>query len=118
MLASMRRLWAALTRQRPVEADVAVTGPGRRWRVRAVRDDGRSIELQNHGIFDELVVDDWLHLEQMDDNAWWLQVGDVRIWVSVKAGEPPIVDVERGAYGDVRGETRTWDAEAFKDGLR
>ncbi|MGJ4888374.1 hypothetical protein [Bradyrhizobium sp. HKCCYLR20261] len=118
MLASMRRLWGALKRQHAVEADVGANRPGRRWRVRAVRDDGRSVELQNQGIFDELVVDDWLHLEQMDDHAWWLQVGDVGIWVSVKAGEPPVVDVERGAYGDIRGETRTWNAQAFKDGLR
>lgn len=26
--------------------------------------------------FDELVIDDWFHLEQMDDRDWWLGVGN------------------------------------------
>jgi hypothetical protein len=52
--------------------------PGSRWRVLA-RDGERQISAQNEGIFDELVVDDWLHLEQMDDTRWWMRLADVRI---------------------------------------
>lgn len=26
--------------------------------------------------FDELVIDHWFHLEQMDDRDWWIGVGD------------------------------------------
>lgn len=26
--------------------------------------------------FDELVIDDWFHLEQMDERDWWLGVGN------------------------------------------
>jgi hypothetical protein len=26
--------------------------------------------------FDEIVIDDWFHLEQMDERHWWLGVGN------------------------------------------
>ncbi|MGJ5077004.1 hypothetical protein [Bradyrhizobium oligotrophicum] len=116
MLALIRRLSGALKRRYAIQAGRS-NETGRRWRFRAVRDGGRSVELQNQGTFDELVVDDWLHIEQMDDRVYWLQVGDVRMWVTVVAGERPIVDVERGAYGRVRGDTRDWSVEDFKRGL-
>ncbi|BAM93118.1 hypothetical protein S58_71530 [Bradyrhizobium oligotrophicum S58] len=117
MLALIRRLSAVLKRRYAIEPKAASSEPGRRWRFRAVRVGGRSIELWNQGIFDELVVDDWLHIEQMDDKVYWLQVGDVCIWVTVAAGEKPVVDVQRGAYGEVRGDTRAWSVEDFKRGL-
>jgi hypothetical protein len=56
--------------------------PGARWRVLA-KDGGREIELENQGIFDELVIDDWLHLEQMDDNSWRARIGDASIQVVI-----------------------------------
>lgn len=34
-------------------------------------------------VFDELVIDDWLHLEQMDDRYWWLRVGDYVLWITI-----------------------------------
>lgn len=37
--------------------------------------------------FDELVIDEWFHLEQMDRNSWWMRVGDVDIWVRVANGK-------------------------------
>ena len=117
MLALIRRLSAVLKRRYAIEPEAVSNETGRRWRFRAVRDGGRSIELQNQGIFDELVVDDWLHIEQMDDKVYWLQVGDVGIWVTVVPGEKPTVDVERGAHGEVRGDTRAWSVENFKKGL-
>lgn len=32
---------------------------------------------------DEVVIDDWLHLEQMSKREWWLRVGDytINVWV-------------------------------------
>lgn len=30
-------------------------------------------------VFDELVIDNWLHLEQMDDEHWWMRVGPISI---------------------------------------
>jgi len=36
---------------------------------RDVRGDGKSF-------FDELVVDNWLHIEHMGDSTWWMRIGD------------------------------------------
>lgn len=35
--------------------------------------------------FDELVVDDWFHIEQMSDRFWWMRVGDLNLNVYVRA---------------------------------
>lgn len=43
--------------------------PGAQWRILA-RDGTRSFEASDQGVLDELVIDDWFHLEQMDD-GWW-----------------------------------------------
>jgi hypothetical protein len=79
--------------------------PGKRWRFLAHRD-GAKIELENEGVFDELVVDDWLHVEKMDNNAWWLRVGDARIFVTISAPERFSVDIERGFYAPINGTTQ------------
>lgn len=48
--------------------------------------------------FDELVVggtkDVWLHIEQMDVGAWWINVGGVTLWVNAdRYGRPTRVTV-------------------------
>lgn len=54
---------------------------GHRWRFHAVSRDGNT-DLTLHSpeggsqCVDELVIDDWFHLEQMDDNVYWLLVGN------------------------------------------
>lgn len=80
--------------------------PGRRWRVLA-HAQAETVELENRGIFDELVVDNWLHLEQMDKREWCLRVGDARIWISIEDDAQPRVDIERGFYQEIRGNTKT-----------
>jgi hypothetical protein len=65
--------------------------PGLRWRVRAYGDDGE-FEVEDRGKFDELVVDHWLHVEQMDDRLWIVRVGDRGFLVDVKKNGT--VDVE------------------------
>ena len=65
-----------------------------------------SPEICNQGCLDELVIDDWLHIEQMDTRVWWMQIGDARIHVRVSVRGAPIVTIERGEYGPVNGETR------------
>jgi hypothetical protein len=78
--------------------------PGRTWRVRAVgekvsfeaasskREIAHAIHVPDVRtlvagpmVFDELCIDDWLHLEQMDDRVWWLNLGDRQlvIWIEV-----------------------------------
>jgi hypothetical protein len=89
--------------QGPVQRDAGGV-PGARWRFLAHQEQG-SLQLENQGVFDELVVDDWLHIEQMDETIWWMRLGDARIMVTVVAGARAIVDIERGAYDAVNGQT-------------
>ncbi|MFZ5446664.1 MAG: hypothetical protein ACOZQL_42145 [Myxococcota bacterium] len=71
--------------------------PGSRWRFLA-KDGERRIEAENDGIFDELVVDQWLHLEQMDDDTWWMRLGDARVDIKVGPDGVAEVSIERGVY--------------------
>jgi hypothetical protein len=80
--------------------------PGSQWRVLA-HDGARDIEHEGEGIFDELVVDEWLHIEQLDEAGWWMRVGDVRVLVRIDESGKPTVDVERGFYAEPLGETKT-----------
>ena len=34
-------------------------------------------------VLDEVVIDKWFHLEQMDDDAWWIRIGDLIVDVNV-----------------------------------
>ncbi|MBO6934706.1 MAG: hypothetical protein JJ863_07020 [Deltaproteobacteria bacterium] len=82
--------------------------PGAEWRVLA-HDGGEEIALKDRGVFDELVVDHWLHIEQMEERRWWMRVGDVMVMVRVHPDGAVVVDVERGVYGERRGATRALD---------
>jgi hypothetical protein len=77
--------------------------PGNKWRVLAHAPDA-TIEVQDQGVFDELVVDDWLHVEQLATTSWYIRVGDARLHVEVRP-DGPIVDVARGFYAEPRGTT-------------
>ncbi len=56
-------------------------------------------------VFDELVISPWLHLEQMDDDHWWMSVGDARVDVHLRPDGKVDVLVERGQYGPIVGDT-------------
>ena len=60
--------------------------PGRSWRTNSSLD----------GSFDELVIDDWFHLERMDDRRWWIGIGDwhINIYVPRDPTKPPVVSCE------------------------
>ena len=59
--------------------------PGRKWRLLAKeRDRTPVVEIENKGVFDELVVDQWLHIEQMSRSVWWMRLGDASINIRVK----------------------------------
>lgn len=34
-------------------------------------------------VFDELVVDRWLHVEQQNRSQWWMNISGVTVWVTV-----------------------------------
>ena len=76
---------------------------GKHWRIRAQRG-GETVELEGDGVMDEVVVDHWLHVEQMEKRAWWVRIGDARIQVTLGGGKVT-VDVRRGDYGPVVGKT-------------
>ena len=64
--------------------------PGSTWRTLSwIRDASEDVEAiehssdDDHSIFDELVIDEWFHLEQMDDDLWWMRVGDHVLHVRV-----------------------------------
>lgn len=48
---------------------------GVRWRT-PVPGDERRVILDGNWEFDELVIDDWFHIEQMNERQWWLGVGN------------------------------------------
>ena len=77
---------------------------GRAWRLLA-HAPKEKFEVENRGTFDELVVDSWLHIEQLDTGSWWLRIGDARVVVTVKGVNQVDVDVIRGYYGEERGST-------------
>lgn len=74
--------------------------PGYSWRTLAHKrnDQGASKErsyLEEHEValssedfempveFDELVIDHWFHLEQMNDRDWWMRIGNWHINVHI-----------------------------------
>lgn len=73
------------------------TVPGSVWRLLAKRGE-REFTAENEGVFDELVVDQWLHLEQMTDDAWWMRLGDARINIHVTPAGEAKLTIERGVY--------------------
>lgn len=45
-------------------------------------------------VFDELVVDSWFHMEQMDSNLWWISIAGVVVFVRPdRDGRPKEVTV-------------------------
>ena len=67
-----------------------VLAPGFDWRSAAYSDDRPNDGHPHAGdvVFDELVIDDWLHIEQMDTRAWWMNLGGYHIWIRVPKHGP------------------------------
>lgn len=71
--------------------------PGREWRLGSWTPKGEPgagvtfVYRKNEGVFDELVVDDWFHLENMHRNAWWMRVGEKEFWIAVPDSGPVVV---------------------------
>ena len=65
--------------------------PGYRWRVLAHLPT-HPVRVENAGCFDELVVDDWLHVEQMDTREWWAKIGPHTFGISIsRTGDVRVV---------------------------
>lgn len=81
--------------------------PGYQWRTLAHHDSVAVDSLQqryepkNAVCFDELVIDNWFHLEQMDDRSWWMDVGGhhINVYIPSSASKPVEVYVGIGDGG-------------------
>ena len=107
--------------------------PGYSWRYQMIRPNGERIEkyslpaydelgtnylpertektLRGPAFFDELVIDDWFHIESMDDRRWYLRIGDALMYVHVPRKGPVRLDVMRGDSGPIVGETHAGEQE-------
>jgi len=67
----------------------------------AVSSEHSTVKVLQDTEFDELVVGDWVHIEQMDTGRWWMNVAGVTLWVTAdRDGKPTAVTVfGPGAYG-------------------
>lgn len=86
--------------------------PGTRWRFLAHRVPirggmyGPPIDIRSSDIdasvFDEVVVDRWLHVEQQNASQWWLNIAGVTVHVDVdRDGRPTRLTVHGpGDYDD------------------
>jgi hypothetical protein len=89
--------YATWARDRNPRPAVERRNPGHAWRVESWRPKGEPgagvefIHRDDDGVFDELVVDDWFHLENMHRNAWWMRVGEREFWVTVPDAGPVVV---------------------------
>lgn len=76
------------------------TQPGAQWRILAHNEDeGINVDMSSAefpSVFDELVIDGWLHLEQMEDQAWWLRLGESTFWIQIEDGKAKVSLTERG----------------------
>lgn len=64
---------------------------------------GRSqFHVGNKGVFDELVVDHWLHIEQMDERCWWMRVGDADITININEDATQDVIIRRGVHDSTK----------------
>ncbi len=55
------------------------------WRI-LTHDRGtteRAVTIENAGEFDEVVLGDWLHVEQMSTTHYWMRLGDADINVTI-----------------------------------
>lgn len=68
--------------------------PGSAWRL--LTSTGFSVE--NEGVLDEVVVDQWMHLEQMDERLWWMRLGDARLLIEIDERGNANVSFEPGFY--------------------
>lgn len=56
------------------------------------------------GPIDEVAIGEWFHVENQDDDLWWMRVGDALVTVALSDGRVE-VEVRRGEYASVDGGT-------------
>jgi len=78
-----------------------VTLPGFTWRILAHNHptsgyEGPALDLRfrpsDRVEFDELVIGEWFHIEQMSDRSWWFRAGERNFNVRIPAHGDVIVE--------------------------
>ena len=89
--------------------------PGRTWSILAHGTNRPAIDLQfdqkSRTTFDELIIDDWFHIEQMDDRAYWVRVGPLVLFVRIPSNGEVDVSVEVGDTEAGTYRAFEWDAD-------
>jgi hypothetical protein len=73
---------------------------GKKWRIFAKSFDGRLTtsvnreQKENKEFFDELVIDNWMHLEWQEGNTWWMRLGPHAFHIKVNPGGEPDISVD------------------------
>jgi hypothetical protein len=79
--------------------------PGTHWKVLAQDSEGafKATSEMYDRTFDELVLDRWLHLEQMDTNYYWMQLGPLHLNIALKPNGDVDIGISRECldYGGV-----------------
>ena len=67
---------------------------GSQWRVAAHEPE---LEIKNKGVFDELVLEHAVHIEQMNRNQWWMGLGAAHVWIDIgQDGYPTKITITEG----------------------
>ncbi len=45
--------------------------------------------------FDELIIDDWIHLERMDKDKFWMRLGQVEFDITILPNGQPEIKVRK-----------------------
>ncbi len=75
------------------------------WRFHAPTARRGDITLDYADGLNELVMGDWLHIEQVDDDSWQMRIGDVKVMVNSSDTPQSSVDITRGFYAPINGTT-------------
>lgn len=69
--------------------------PGSKWRILAQGDGTAKVDIRTETgpAFDEVVIDDWFHLEQFTEHDWHAYVGGVRMDIHVGRDGKTVVRV-------------------------
>lgn len=70
--------------------------PESKWRLQVNTPEGIQTTLHlnssqhPNSVFDELVIDDWFHLEQMDEKDYWMRLGQLTIRIHLGEAGPDV----------------------------
>ncbi|MFK8003625.1 MAG: hypothetical protein AB8H86_28945 [Polyangiales bacterium] len=68
--------------------------PGSVWRL--LTRSGFAVE--NEGVIDEVVVDQWMHMEQLEERVWWMRLGLARLIIEIDEEGVAKVSFEPDCY--------------------